>query len=214
MFNKKSSTQRIGILGGTFNPPHHGHVAIAKEALKQLHLDFIVILPAFIPPHKTKQKITSVRHRITMLQLAFKNEQRMCISLMELQRKGISYTKDSIGMLRNKYPDATLFLIIGSDNLQSFHTWKSYRTILKHTTLAVYKRKGFALSSQKISLPFIRIVGKEIRVSSSDIRDRIADGLTVSRLVPRSIDTYIKAHNLYTRVKSSISTDENNCLHG
>jgi nicotinate-nucleotide adenylyltransferase len=188
---------RIGIFGGTFDPPHKGHIAIAEEAMKQLSLDTIYFVPAYLPPHKLQHYSMTAKHRLTMVKLAIDGHKDFKVSTIELQRRGISYTVDTLKAFRSRFPNAALILIIGADNLEQFHSWKSPKAILQLASLAVYKRRGFNQSLKNQNIAFQPIKGQLLQVSSTEIRNRLVKGLTVSKLISRSIERYIKRHSLY-----------------
>ena len=190
--------KRIGIFGGTFDPPHKGHIAIAEQAKRQLGLDCVWFIPAYIPPHKHQHSPTSAQHRLKMIKLAISGRKKFKISAIELKRRGISYTIDTLKVFKQQFPEAELVLIIGADNLSQFNAWKSPRTILQLASLAVYKRKGFNPSLKDSAIDFILLKGRMLRVSSTEIRNRIEKGLPIRALVPNPIVLYIKRHSLYT----------------
>ena len=191
--------RRIGIFGGTFDPPHKGHSAIAEEAMKQLSLDTIYFVPAYVPPHKLHHYSMTSEHRLAMVKLAIDGHKDFKVSTIELQRRGISYTVDTLKAFRSRFPNADLILILGADNLEQFQLWKSPETILQLASLAVYKRRGFNQSMKNQSIAFQPIKGKLHQVSSTEIRNRLMKGLAVSKLLSRSIERYIKRHSLYSQ---------------
>ena len=188
---------RIGIFGGTFDPPHKGHIAIAEEAMKQFSLDTIYFVPAYLPPHKLQHYSMNAHHRLTMVKLAIAGHKGFKVSTIELQRRGISYTVDTLKAFRKRLPNAVFILIIGADNLEEFQSWKSPKSILHLASLAVYKRKGYNHSLKKHDIAFQPIKGQLLQVSSTEVRKRLLKGLSVSRLIPTSIERYIKRHSLY-----------------
>ncbi|MGD1046279.1 MAG: nicotinate-nucleotide adenylyltransferase [Bacteroidota bacterium] len=190
--------KRIGIFGGTFDPPHKGHIAIAEQAKKQLGLHCVYFIPAYIPPHKHQHSSTSAQHRVNMMKLAIRGRKEFKISTIELRRRGISYTVDTLKAFKQKFPQAELVFIIGADNMAQFHSWKSPKTILTLASLAVYKRKGFSFSLKESAIEFILLKGRMLRVSSTEIRNRIKIGIPIQALVPNPVVLYIKQHSLYT----------------
>jgi nicotinate-nucleotide adenylyltransferase len=192
---------RIGIFGGTFDPPHKGHIAIAEQAKKQLGLDYVYFVPAFIPPHKPQHASITPQHRMRMLNLALSGRKKFIVSTIELRRRGISYTIDTLKAFKRRFPNAEIVLIIGADNLLQFHSWKSPKAILQLASLAVYKRKGFNLSLIDSPIDFTLLKGRILRVSSTEIRNKIEIGFPVRTLVPYSIVLYIKKHSLYSILK-------------
>jgi nicotinate-nucleotide adenylyltransferase len=192
----KNSSRRIGVYGGTFDPIHKGHLAIAKQAKNQLGLDFVYFIPAYIPPHKQQHSPAAAQHRLRMMMLAVKGKKEFKISTIELKRRGISYTVDTLRYFKRQFPKSELFLIIGADNLVQFNSWKSPKTILQLASLAVYKRKGFNLPLKKAPNR-ITLKGKMLRISSTEIRKINEMGLEIRDLVPKLIEHYIKQHSLY-----------------
>jgi nicotinate-nucleotide adenylyltransferase len=194
----KKTMRRIGIFGGTFDPPHKGHIAIAEQAKKQLGLDCVYFVPAYIPPHKHQHSSTSAEHRLKMMKLAVSSKKESKVSTIELKRRGISYTVDTLQAFKQRFPKTELVLIIGADNLVQFNSWKSPKTILQLVSLAVYKRKGFSLPLKGSTIDFILLKGRMLRISSTEIRNRIEKGFPIRALVPKPIVAYIKRHSLYT----------------
>lgn len=190
-------SNRIGIFGGTFDPPHNGHLAIAEKAKKQLKLTKVFFVPANIAPHKQNKMASSATSRLRMLQLLIEKKKYFNISTTELHRKGISYTIDTVKTFYKRYPNAELTLIIGTDNLAQFHIWKSPKLILRFTKIAVYDRKGYSQYKENNRIGAIRLKGRHIGISSTEIRDRVAKGLSIKSYVPLTIASYIKKHSLY-----------------
>jgi len=193
----EKTKKRIGIFGGTFDPPHKGHIAIAEQAKKQLGLDFVYFIPAYIPPHKQQHSSTTAYHRMKMMNLAVDGRKEFRASAIELKRRGISYTVDTLKAFKRRFPKAELVLIVGADNLAQFDLWKSPETILQLASLAVYKRKGFNLSLKNSAIDFILLKGRMIHLSSTEIRNKIGMKIPIRTLVPNSIALYIKKHSLY-----------------
>jgi nicotinate-nucleotide adenylyltransferase len=189
----------IGIFGGTFDPPHNGHIAIAEQAIRQLSLDRVYFVPAYIPPHKFLRSSTTARQRITMVKLSIGGLKKIKVSSVELERRGVSYTIDTLRTFHKKYPSAELVLIIGADNLAQFDKWRSQRSILKLASLAVYRRKGFAILSNNDKISCAHLKGPMLLVSSTEVRQNINDGSSIKGLVPRPVYMYIQRHKLYSR---------------
>ena len=192
---------RIGIFGGTFDPPHNGHLAIAEQALKQLGLDMVYFVPAFIPPHKQQHSSSTAQHRMRMLKLAVRRRKKFKVSSLELKRRGISFTIDTLKAFKRRFPKFDFVLILGADNLVQFHSWKSPKTILQLSSLAVYKRKGCNLSCHGSPIHYTLLKGRMLRLSSTEIRDKIRTGHSIRAFVPYSIVSYIKKHSLYSTMK-------------
>lgn len=189
----------IGIFGGSFDPPHVGHLMIAEHARQELALDKVLFVPAFVAPHKTNGTSASPVHRMRMLRLAVKGNSSFSVSAIELERKGVSYTVDTVAEMQKEFPDSELFLIVGSDNLLDFQSWKSPREILAMARLAVYERSSTKPTPGSTLPPAIRLSGATIDISSSAIRTRIRQGKSVRYQVPDAVENYIKKHKLYGR---------------
>ncbi|QFI14871.1 nicotinate (nicotinamide) nucleotide adenylyltransferase [Borrelia sp. CA_690] len=188
---------RIAILGGTYNPVHIGHIFLAKEIEYFLNVDKVIFIPTCNPTHKLIEEGVSVKNRINMLELALENENKMLIDDCDIINGGITYTIDTISCVKKKYKNNKLFLVIGDDLFQNFDSWKDPQNIVNSVDLVVahriYKEK------LKSSFKHIYIDNKIIPISSSEIRNRIANGLPVSYLMPFSVLKYIKDNNLYVK---------------
>ncbi len=195
---------RIGIFGGTFNPPHQGHKRLALEFMGRLSLDLMLIIPTYTPPHKQAVGLASGEDRLNMCKLCF-NEKGFEISDIELRRKGKSYTVSTLEELHNIYPDDELFFIMGSDMLLSFHTWREPEKILSLATVcAAAREKGVTneLSqyvNERYSTKknrFIILDFNPIEISSTEIRDDVINRNKANLLNP-SVENYIKERGLY-----------------
>lgn len=191
--------KRIGIFGGSFDPPHIGHLVIAEMARRTLDLDVAYFVPAYKPPHKEGSHPSTARERLAMTRLSVHGNAKLRVSDLELRRKGISYTVDTVRAFRKRFPTSQLFLIIGSDSLRQFHSWKSPGAILAEASLIVYRRPrsgrtNTRLRSTKVS--YIR--GPLMEISSSDIRKRIQQGKSIRYLVRDNVLRFIKTKMLYT----------------
>lgn len=199
---------RIGIFGGTFNPPHFGHKNLAMQIKNMAELDKIVIIPSFVPPHKQTDQLASGEHRIKMCELMF-SEDIFSVSDMEINRQGKSYTIDTLIELKEKYPNDELYLIIGSDMLLSFHEWKSYKDILSLVKLCVASRKeeisldtlsSYALNTLGLDKDKQEIIIADIEpieTSSTSVREMIKYGLDNSDLTSREVFDYARINLLY-----------------
>lgn len=197
---------RIGIFGGTFNPPHKGHKKLALEMKNKADLDSILIIPTFTPPHKEGKDLASGEHRIRMCEMMFA-EEVFTVSDMEINRQGKSFTYDTLLELKKKFPDDELFLIIGSDMLLSFHTWFRYEDILSMVTLCVATREDKVAYDELItySEKVLRLTESEIIIadiepyecSSTDVRNHLSLGSDVSIMTGREIFDYVRLNLLY-----------------
>lgn len=204
----RPAARRIGIIGGSFDPVHIGHLIIAQDAAERLELSEVVFIPAAIPPHKQHLQRIDAGHRLNMLKLATESDLRFSVSDIEVQRGGVSYTVDTLRNLCDVYPDATLLLIVGSDTLMDLHTWHEIEEILERCDVATFLRPGEDAVGEirdKIQLPAEHkerllenvIDAHQIEVSSSEIRMRLAEGLSIRYLVPPEVEMYIYEHGLY-----------------
>jgi nicotinate-nucleotide adenylyltransferase len=191
---------RVGIFGGTFDPPHNAHVALAHAALAELRLDEVRWIPAGQPWQKTRH-ITLAEHRAAMVALAIDGEPRFVLDRSEMDRSGPSYTLDTVTVLQTQQPQAQIFLIIGADQYASLHTWRGWQELLARVVLAVANRPGVqAQPDAQVLRHQHRVVPLAMQdVSSTDIRKRCAQQQPVNHLVPPSVARYIEQHHLYTR---------------
>ena len=186
---------KIGILGGTFNPIHIGHLILAEEVREKLKLDKIIFVPAYLPPHKNNSEIASVRDRYEMVKRAIKNNKNFSVSDIEIKRDGLSYTIDTINEFKRLYPKDELYFIIGSDLLNYLDEWKDLGQILKMVKFIVATRPGFSL--EKIPSYISTIDIRAIDVSGYEIRRCIKEGRSFRYLVPETVYNYINKKNLY-----------------
>ncbi len=184
---------KIGILGGTFNPPHIGHLILAQAALGQLQLDKVFFIPANKPPHKDNEYIDPGL-RLKMVQLAIEGNAGFGALDIEIKRKGISYTVDTLVQLKSKYPKDDFYLLIGSDLANNFDQWEKPDKIKKLANVVVVRRKATPLKKKR---GFVYINITQIDISSSKIRKRINDSQSIKYLVPGEVEKFIKDNNLY-----------------
>jgi len=191
--------KKIGIFGGSFDPPHLGHLVIAELARRSLKLDLVVFVPAYRPPHKLGNHPATARDRLRMTKLATRGNKRLRVSDVEVKRRGVSYTVDTILAFRRRHPSATLYLIIGSDSLRQFHSWKNPDIILQEAELAVYRRPGSLRPKRRIPSSRIHwIEGPTMDLSSSDIRKRIEKGRTIRYMVRDNVLGFVESKRLYS----------------
>ena len=193
-----SPARRVGLFGGSFDPVHDAHVALARAALAELRLDEVRWVPAGQAWQKTRA-LTSATHREAMLQLALAGEPRFVLDRIEIRRPGPSYTLDTVRELAAARPGTEWFLIIGHDQYAGLHTWNGWQQLLKLVTLAVANRPGQAnevhedvrrVSHRVVPLPMLDI-------SATQVRERVAAGQDISTLVPPEVARYIDSHRLY-----------------
>lgn len=185
--------KRVGILGGTFDPPHLGHLLIAEEAKEQLGLTEIWFIPSFEPPHKRKAN-TSAKERLEMLQKAVASNDSFKISTVEVDRLGKSYTFDTMDRLVTTYPDITFYFIIGADMVAYLPKWYRIEDLLQKVNFVGVGRSGYNLETD---YPIRTLTIPMIDVSSSLIRDRIRQKCSIRYLLPEDVESYIKGKRLY-----------------
>ena len=192
--------RRVGLLGGTFDPVHLAHVALAHAALDVFDLHELRWVPAGRPWQKA-HLITAAEHREAMVQLAIEGEPRFSIDRFEIERESASYTLDTVRTLQAREPDNELFLIIGHDQYAGLHTWDRWQELLTRVTLAVANRPGMAaaVDPQVMAQPHRAVPLPMLDISSTDIRQRAASGLDISTLVPAAVARYIDQHRLYQK---------------
>ena len=191
--------KRIGLFGGTFDPVHNAHVALARSALVDLQLDAVRWIPAGQPWQKDRQ-VTDAAHRAAMVQLAIAGEPRFVLDRIEIDRAGPSYTLDTVRALQAAQPGQQWFLLIGQDQYAGLHTWNQWQELLTRVTLAVANRPGAApaVHADVLRFPHRSVPLAMLDISSTDIRRRAAQGLDISTLVPADVAGYIDQHRLYT----------------
>ncbi|MBC8569262.1 nicotinate-nucleotide adenylyltransferase [Zongyangia hominis] len=197
--------RKIGIFGGTFNPIHRGHIHIARAFFEHLHLDSVLIIPTQVPVHKAPQGLISGEERLEMCRIAARNDPHFFVSAIEVERKEKSYTYLTIQRLRERYPDAALYLIMGSDMFLSFTTWYRYRDILQEATLCAAARKNrqqeeLAACARRLREEGGRCVVLDLNVvdiSSTELRARIQAGDDVSGYLDGAVEDYIRERGLY-----------------
>ena len=182
---------RIGILGGSFDPIHNGHLILARAALEELGLDRILFIPANKSPHKTDSNPATAEDRLKMVQLAIEDEEDFEATDIELKRPAPSYTVDTLRELRTLHPHDKFVLLIGADNVAKFDTWREPDEIRKLADIAVLDRADGTVSHQ---WPVVR---RQIDISSTDIRARAAAGRSIRYLTPDSVCDYIAARGFY-----------------
>ena len=201
--------RHIGLLGGTFDPIHYGHLVIAEEVRYVLHLDEMVFIPTGQPPHKPGRIVTKAQYRVAMLELAIASNAYFAISLIDVERSGPSYTVDTLRQLRKEWGTNTaLYFVIGWDSLQELHTWHDSAGILEQLTyLVAVRRPGYVEEPGynellEAQLPGIQqrllvIPVPQLDISATDLRQRIAEGRPIKYQTPEAVEHYIAKHGLY-----------------
>ena len=197
---------RVGIYGGTFAPVHNAHVVTAKLFMEQMRLDYLFVIPSAIPPHKEMDPLDDPKHRLEMCRLAFEGIDGVVVSDMEIERGGKSYTIDTVRELTA--PGRRLLLLCGTDMVLSFDKWYKYREILELCYPVYMRREKDAMLDGMIvnklakyysesGKMFRKLVGEPIELNSTDIREAVKNGQSISNMVPPNVEKYIIENALY-----------------
>ncbi len=198
---------RVGIFGGTFDPPHHGHLALAEWARTALRLDRVVFVPAGLPPHKSRGTPSSVKHRVAMTRLAVRGNPAFEVSTVEARRRGPSWTADTVRTLAAESPRAKLHLLLGADMYATFDSWREPGEITSRAVLVVALRPGahtprrsrWAARGRGV----VWLANPGLDVSSSVLRARARTGHSLRYLVPDVVVRYVERHRLYAAARRS-----------
>jgi nicotinate-nucleotide adenylyltransferase len=208
------SANRIGIFGGTFDPPHLGHLIIAQDLMIYAGLRSVLFMPTRTPPHKEAAGVSEAHHRLSMLELAIDDNPRFAISLVDLNRSAPSYTADSLEILGREYPDDALYFLLGADSLRDLPLWHDPGRIARQTRFVVARRPGVELDPDEVVRQVPETEGKIeivdiplIDIASRDLRRRVREGYPIRYYVPASVERYIEEHRLYRRNSSPDSLD-------
>ncbi|NPA39036.1 MAG: nicotinate-nucleotide adenylyltransferase [Thermodesulfobacteria bacterium] len=205
----KSELKKLGILGGTFDPPHYGHLRIAEEVRESLGLEKVFFIPAGLPPHKKNFKISKFEHRFNMVKLAIKNNPYF--EVIDIEKDLIpSYTVNTLKLLNEEFPQTEFFFIVGIDSFLNISTWWNYEEILNYTNLVVVPRKGHKpiteeaknLAKKLFPKRFEKVIFLDVeglQVSASKVRELVKRGKSIRYLVPEEVRHYIKEKGLYAQ---------------
>jgi len=213
------SMKKVGLLGGTFDPAHNGHLHLARQAQRLFNLEKVVFIPAYRSPHKLDLEPVSCEHRLAMLTLAFEGQPSFSIDKIEINKNEVSYTIETLKELQSNHPDWNMFLILGADTFQTIDTWKQCSQLLDFCNILVGTRPGaelqvsdsvknkLILSASATDVKVFKNLEKgtgvtffqisPLDISSKNIRQRIHRKEEVKNLLPPSIDHYIMQHRLY-----------------
>lgn len=204
--------RRVGVLGGTFDPVHYGHLVIAGEVYHALDLAEMVFVPAGHPPHKPDTLATTAQHRLAMLELAIASNAHFSISRVDLERPGPSYTVDTLRLLRQQWGAQTaIYFLIGWDSLEDLLIWHDPAGVLAQLTYLVavqrpgYQEESGYRASLEARLPGIKqrllvVPAPQLEISSTDLRTRVAEGRPIKYQLPESVELYIEQNRLYQRI--------------
>lgn len=211
------SRKRVGVLGGTFNPPHLGHLRMAEELAHDYHLDEIVFIPSYIPPHKSREGVAQASSRLEMTRISCENNDRFSVSSFEIEARGPSYTVYTLESFARASP-AEIFFILGTDSLREIATWKQYDRLFALAHFLVVTRPGISFAHawehvpcavlkafQKKDGHFLHVSGKTLipsvieglNISSTKIREMVKSGKSIRYLVTDAVNTYILQRGLY-----------------
>lgn len=200
----ESNRQRLGVFGGTFDPPHLGHLILAECALDALRLSRVLFVLAADPPHKRDQHVTPLRHRLVMLERAIAGNQRFVLSRIDIDRPGPHYSADTLHLLSDEQPEADLVFLMGGDSLDAFPTWHDPTRILAHARLGVMQRPGNAIDMRALEKRLPPLNGRvlffdapEIGISATSLRERVHVRHSIRYQVPEGVADYIHEHQLY-----------------
>jgi len=205
----RAQPRRLGVLGGTFDPVHVGHLVVAREMAEALDLDLVLFIPAYLPPHKEDREVSEVEHRLEMLRLALVDEDGFEVDAREIRRGGKSYTVHTLEALRTEMgSDTEIFFLIGADTLPEIKTWYEAPRLFEMARFATASRPGFPLSRIAELVPtfsdkIIRQIEHDlvettpIGVSSTQIRHNVLNRKSIRHLVPPAVEEYIRTRNLY-----------------
>lgn len=223
--------QRIGVYGGTFDPIHNGHLKVAEAVLRSFAMDRVLFVPAYVPPHKRGQEISSSYHRLAMLALATSDTPQFLISTIELESPSRPYTIETLQWLQVQYADAQLFFIMGADSFRDIILWREYERILSEYDVVVSTRPGYddsqdvgshlarylqgkmidlrgglLASSEYLATPHIYLTDYvTVDVSSTEVRKAVVNGHKISELVPPAVEAYLAKYQLYQKSECQTS---------
>jgi nicotinate-nucleotide adenylyltransferase len=210
---------RLGLYGGSFDPVHYGHLLLAECCREMLRLDEVWLIPAAVPPHKQSRALASAKQRLEMLELALGGHEQIKASRLEIDRGSLSYTVDTLAEVQNMYPGATLFLLMGADSLHDMPTWREPGRICALSIPAVVCRGGAAPPDFSVLAPLVtpqrlaiiraaQVQMPLVELSSTDLRERAATGLSLRYRTPRAVEKYIETQRLYRADSSSEAKTE------
>jgi len=197
---------KIGIMGGTFDPIHFGHLIMAEYARETLDLDKVIFVPTGIHPLKVNKAISPSHIRVEMISLAIESNSCFEVSTIEIDKEGISYTIDTLRLLKGKYKSSELYFILGTDILFEIEKWKDFRQLSRICKLVLFHRAGDTDSivedkirqlKMQYGLKFEKIESPKIEISSTEIRNRVFNNKSIKYMLPQNVEEYIAGNNLY-----------------
>lgn len=203
-------SKKVGIMGGTFNPIHIGHLIMAENAYEQFHLDEVIFMPSKNPPHKQNMTIVSDEHRMNMVNLAIQDNAHFLLSTIELEREGLTYTVDTLRQLKKDNPETKYYFIIGADSFYQIETWKEPEELFSLAHILAASRYHLSEKEMLEQVEYLKkkfhgeidlLDSPNIELSSNVIRSRLKEGKTVKYYVPHSVYEYMISHELYSLSK-------------
>lgn len=201
----------IGIMGGTFDPIHNGHLMLGEQAYREYHLDEVWFMPSGQPPHKKNHHVTAPDQRLAMTAAAVEGRPGLICSDFEIRRNGNTYTAQTLRLLRKEYPQHTYYFIVGADSLYEIEKWYEPDQVLTQAVLLAAKREYEAKNrSMELQIEYlnhkyqadIRMLHcREMNVSSAELREKVSKGESIAEYVPKKVMAYIHAHSLYQEMK-------------
>jgi nicotinate-nucleotide adenylyltransferase len=206
---------RLGVLGGTFDPVHFGHLVLAECCREHCRLDRVLFLPAAVPPHKEAEALTPAADRVEMLKLGIGGHEQFEVCPYEVDRGGVNYTFETLEALQQRHPAAELFFLLGSDSLNDLPRWREPRRICQLATLVAAQRSGGPEADWRAYAELVppdrveefrrcQVAMPQVGISSRDLRRRVAEGRSVRYQTPRAVEKYIESHGLYRTTGSGV----------
>ncbi|RDU23168.1 nicotinate-nucleotide adenylyltransferase [Anaerosacchariphilus polymeriproducens] len=199
-------SKKVGIMGGSFDPIHIGHLILAESAYEQFDLEQVLFIPTGNPPHKDISIFSTSKQRLEMVSLAIQDNSHFQLSTLEMEREGVIYTFRTLEIIKNQNPDTDYYFIMGADSLFDFESWKEPSKITEYCTLLVATRENMENQALKDKILYLKNKYKSriqilntpnIDISSRSVRESVKNGSTIKYFVPKEVETYIKKNHLY-----------------
>lgn len=198
---------RIGVFGGTFDPPHHGHLIVAADVHAALALDRVVLVPSAVPPHKRETVQAPAGTRLEMVRAAVRGDERFEVDDLELRRPGPSYTVDTLRALRDRCPGAELFFVVGADNVKELGSWREPEEVVRLARIVAVAR-GCESIDADAPFPLLSVPVTRVEISATDVRRRVAEGRSIRYLVPDAVRSIVAREGLY---RDPVHSGKNPC---